>query len=155
MAKARVFLPKNRLKHIIGGPNDMTAEMLIQGAEARLAELEPALKADVSDWVAAIERIAALEEEFLFAQCLSVSRAALSICEVAGAAGLGPLGDAARGIVSMVDALISQGVWHTDALQLHIDALSMFAANPSLPSDEVRRVLARLQVLRDEIGVQE
>jgi len=54
-----------------------------------------------------------------------------------------------------VDALISQGVWHTDALQLHIDALSMFAANPSLPSDEVRRVLARLQVLRDEIGVQE
>ena len=47
------------------------------------------------------------------------------------------------------------GVWHTEALTLHIDALKMFAADPELAQEEVETVLDRLKRLRDGIGVPE
>ncbi len=152
---AYLFVPENRLKHVIEGPGGLTAETLESKALALVSKLEPDLKAHIAEQVEVVEDIGAEKEEILFARSLTLGDAGLSICEVAGAVGLEPLGEAAKGIVAMIDALTCQGVWHTEALRLHIDALTMFAANPALPEAEVRQVLARLKVLRDEIGVEE
>ena len=153
MAHARVFLPPNPLEAALGGPEDPIGASLELRAAELVRALGPGLRILVAEQIAIVERIAAASEDVLFAESHALGDAALAICEVAGPAGLGPLGEGARGIVAMVDALINQGVWHTEALRLHIAALAMFSANPGLPPREAARVLADLQGLRDGIGV--
>ena len=153
MGVVRIFTPENRLANIVGGPADPTAEELEQEAARRVAALGPGLRQFVDGRLAEIARIAQLPEETIFAESLALGDAALAICEVAAAAELAALGEAARGIATMVDALVSDGVWHTDALQLHIAALAMFALHPDLAASEVGIVLARLKAMRDGIGV--
>ena len=155
MSAVRIFTPENRLADIIGGPEDMTVDELEQRAAKLVTDIGPGLRQFVGEKVAEIEVIAQGPEEIIFAECLALGDAALAICEVAAAAELAPLGEAARGIAAMVDALVSDGVWHTDALKLHVDALAMFAAQPNLDQVEVRTILARLKAMRDGIGVPE
>ena len=155
MGAVRIFTPENHLADIIGGPGDLTADELEQRAIERVAAIGPGLRQFVDERVDEIERIAQQRDESIFAESLALGHAALAICEVAAAAERGPLGEAARGIATMVDALVSNGVWHTDALKLHIDALAMFAAHPDLDQTEVRTILARLKAMRDGIGVPE
>ena len=155
MGAVRIFTPENRLADIVGGPDDLTLAELEQRAAERVHNIGPDLRRFVAEKVAEIERIAAYPEEIIFAECLSLGAAALGICEVAAAAGLAPLGEAARGVATMVDALVTDGVWHTDALKLHIDALTMIAAQPDLEPAEVLIILARLKAMRDGIGVPE
>jgi hypothetical protein len=149
------FVPENRLSHVVDGPGGLTAETLEERAAESVATLEPALKAHIAVQVAIIQRMALEKEEIIFARCLMLSDAALSICETAGAAGLAPLGEAAKGIVAMIDGLIEEGVWHTEALKLHINALISFAAEPPPSAAKIRKVLSQLQALRQEIGVPE
>ena len=155
MGAVRIFTPENRLANIVGGPADSTADELERRAAERVAAIAPGLRQFVSEKVAEIEQIAQLPEETIFAESLALGDAALAICEIAAAAGLGPLGEAARGIATMVDALVSDGVWHTDALLLHINALAMFTLHPDLDLAEVQTILARLKAMRDGIGVPE
>jgi hypothetical protein len=58
----------------------------------------------------------------VFAECRALGLQAQSICEVASLAGWTTIGEAARGIIEMVEALINSGAWHTEALQLHVEA---------------------------------
>jgi hypothetical protein len=155
MAATRIFTPKNRLAGIIGDSQDPTAEALQARAEARVESLKEDIEQFLAQRVATIERIATEREDILFAECLALGEAALSVCEVAGSAGHKTLGEVARGIHAMVDALVTQGVWHTEALQAHMNALAVVAANPETPVEDVGKMLARLKAMRDRIGVQD
>ena len=155
MGAVRIFTPDNRLADIVGGPGDFTVDELEARAIERISTIRPDLKAFVAEQVLAIEAISSKPEEIIFAESLALAAHAMAICEVAGAVGLGPLGESARGVSTMIDALIDQGVWHTEALKLHIDALAMLASKPGMPDAEARKVLARLKAMRDGIGVAE
>ena len=153
MAIAHVFNPDNRLAEIIGDSRHPTAEALEASAVARVATLKDSIQAYVAEQLVVIARLAREREDIIFAECLSLGAAAQAICEVAGAAEMGSLGEAALGIHAMIEALVSQGVWHTEALKLHIDALGLLAAHPDLPAAEIETTLPRLKTMRERIGV--
>ena len=153
MTAARVFTPVNRLEQILGAFPDPTAQDLERNANARVAALKGSIEAYIAEQLAVVEQITREREEIIFAESLELGAAALAICEVAAAAGLDSLGEAARGIHAMIEALVDQGVWHTDALKLHVNALQVFAADPATPPEEAARILGRLKTMRDRIGV--
>lgn len=153
MAATHVFTPDNRLADVIGDSRHPTAEALEASAVARVATLKDRIQAYVAEQLVVISTLAREREEVIFAECLSLGAAAQAICEVAGAAELESVGEAALGIHAMIEALVSQGVWHTEALKLHIDALGLLAAHPDLPRAEVETTLLRLKTMRERIGV--
>ena len=155
MGTVRIFTPENDLAGIIGGPKDMTVDELERRAVERVGSMGPSLRAFVDERLAAIEHISLQPEETIFAESLALGDAALAICEVAATGDLARIGEAARGISNMVDALVSSGVWHTEALKLHVDALMMFAARPTMGAEEAETILKRLKAMRDGIGVPE
>jgi hypothetical protein len=143
------------MKSILGSSADPTAEDLAQNAERRVATLKSSLRSHVAGQVRIIAAMSNLSEETVFAQSTALGNAALAICEIAGAAEMAPLGEAARGIYILMEAQKSQGVWHTDALRLHINALMMFDKDPDISTATAEGILAELKTLRDWIGVQD
>jgi hypothetical protein len=153
MAYPRIFTPENRLASILGGAGGQSADELTRNAEERLATLKESITDYVAGKLATIKRIASEPEEIIFAECQVMGDAALAICEVAAVAGQAALGDVARGISAMVGALISDGVWHTEALMLHIEALAMIAGDSPPSPAQTAKILARLEAMREWIGV--
>ena len=153
MTVAHVFVPENRLAEILGDSRHPTVDSLEAAAKARVATLKDKIQEYVAGQLALIAALAKEREEIIFAECLSLGAAAQAICEVAGAAEMESLGEAALGIHAMVEALVTQGVWHSEALKLHIDALALLAAHPDLPRPEVITTLERLKAMRERVGV--
>lgn len=153
MSVVRIFTPDNRLKGVIGGPNDPTAASLVRDAEMRLRPLQGVIQKDVADLCGVIARLADGPEEQVFANSRDIGDAARAICEVAGIANLTAVGEAARGVHAMIDALVTVGVWHTEALELHIDAVALFNSEAPPSQAETDKILARLKAMRDWVGV--
>ena len=84
----------------------------------------------------------------VFAECRALGLHAQSICKVASLAGWTTIGEAARGIIEMVEALINSGAWRTEALQLHVDALALLNKDPT-PSDAVAEQILLLRQLKE------
>ena len=155
MALARIFRPENRLAAIFGTLRDPTVEELESSAQTNLDGMRDRIRAFAIEQLKVVSTLADEPEEVIFAECRTMSNAALAISEVAGAAGLEDLGGAALGLHIMIDALFTQGIWHTDALRLHVETLAMLAANPDLSQTEASKVLNQMQMMRNLIGVVE
>ena len=153
MSVVRIFTPVNRLALAIGGNCDPTTDSLIAQAAAQVDALKPGLRDYVTQMRATLAALASQSEELIFAECREIAAAALNICDIAGAAGLESTGEAARGIHAMIDALITKGVWHTDALKLHLDALSLLNSDPPPSEAAARKILSDLKAMRDWVGV--
>lgn len=153
MSVVRIFQPSNPLANMVGGAEGLTREAMIARAEDGVATLRGSIRTYVHEMRATIAVLARQSEELVFAESALISQAALDICDVAGSAGMEATGEAARGIYAMIDALVTRGVWHTDALKLHVEALSLLNADPPPPTEAVNKILADLQVMRDFIGV--
>lgn len=153
MSVVRIFTPDNRLAHVVGGPNDPTAASLVRDAETRLRPLQAGIRKDVADQCAIIARLAAGPEEEVFGCSREIGDAARYICEIAGVAELHAVGEAARGVHAMINALVSEGVWHTEALKLHVDAVALFNSDAPPSASETDKILARLKAMRDWVGV--
>ena len=153
MTSTRIFYPENRLAPIIGDGRDATGDALEKAAESRVAALKDSILAYVALQLSVFSELARAADEDLFAECRRLESAALGICEVAGAAGLSDMGEAARGVNAMISALTTHGVWHTDALRLHMHAVAMFATEPAPSGEEAKKILSRLQTMRDRFGV--
>lgn len=155
MTPARIFTPENRLAKALSSLDGATAEELVLNASARVAKLEVAIRAYVSEQLLAITEFAAEGEDVLFAECRTLSELARNVAEVAGAGGLDDIGEVASGINAMVENLHSSGVWHTDALRLHLDALALLNQRVGANTGDGEFVLARLRNMRQAIGVAE
>lgn len=155
MTVARIFTPENRLSKILDSIDAPTTAELLMDAECRVAQLSEAIHAYVAEKLREILAFATEGEEVLFAQCQSLSDAALKVAEVAGAAEMEAIGEVARGISAMVDSLMTSGVWHSDALRLHLDALALVNQSGGGMSEENKVILARLRGMREAIGVVE
>lgn len=154
MQTARVFMPENRLARALrsGGP---TAESLIADADARVAALADSVRAFVDARIAVIAPYADRPEDELFAACRDIGAPAMDIAEVADAAGLDAVGAVARGVCVMLDGLVTLGVWHTEALCIHLRTLRLVAA-PGGPTGEAsQRIVEDLLAMRQSLGLPE
>ncbi len=150
-----IFTPTNRLAKIIEGNGGIAFETLVAQSDKRLLMMKDDLQAYVREQINEIVAIHAQGEELLFARCKELGLAAMNIADVAGVAKLFEVGEAASGIRAMIDSLVEKGVWHTDALELHITSLVLLASEPVPSQEETGKVLSRLSKMRAAIGVVE
>lgn len=153
MPFTRITTPPNRLSRFLGGPGAVASDDLVREAEARVAELKPQLLDFIALEIETILAIGGQSEEIVFAECRALADAALRVAEVAGAADAHALGEVARGIRAMVESLFIAGVWHSDALRLHVEAIAMLAHGPEQSPEELRVITERLRRMRQRIGV--
>lgn len=155
MARVRYITPENRLARTLGGEGARFVEDMVQDAKGRVAALAPEIASFVAAEVRLILELGMQSEELVFADCREIADAALRVAEVAGAADRHAIGDAARGIRAMIEGLFRGGIWHSDALKLHVDALSLLSNGPRQSDEEEARILERLKRMRARIGVQD
>ena len=153
MSIVKIFTPDNPLAEIIGGPDDPTVACLTRDAETRVGALRDQIRSHVAQQHAILAAYAAGPEEEIFANCREIALAARAISDVAGAADMESLGEVARGIFALISALRSKGVWHTDALKLHIDTLALLNRDTPPTRCDAGQMLKRLKGMRDWIGV--
>jgi hypothetical protein len=155
MTAARIFTPENRLSKILLATDAPTSDDLIADASMRVAQLEGAIRAYVAEQLKEIMAFANAGEDVLFAEARTLGDKALNVAEVASAAGMDAVGEVARGISAMVDNLVSSGVWHTDALRLHLNALALVNRGGGERTPESDLILERLRGMREAVGVLE
>ena len=79
----------------------------------------------------------------------------MNIAEVAEAAGLDAVGAVARGICVMLDGLVGRGIWHTEALRVHLRALALVHGQSGRPESAGDAIAEELQSLRLSLGFSE
>lgn len=155
MGQARIFTPENRLARVLASLQGSAPQQLVADAEARVAELGAAIRRYVQDRLGPIMAFGDLGEDVLFARCRELGAMSLDVAEVAGAAGMEAIGEAARGISAMVEGLVDRGVWHTDALKLHLEALSLLSQSAAPDEGQIKAILDQLVTMRRAIGLSE
>ncbi len=154
MTAVRVFRPENRLRAVLGDPYAPTTAELAAAAGRNVAKMGPELRGIVHKHGLELARLARRPEAEVLADSDALGAAALGICEVAGACGLPEAGEAAKGVYAMASALRATGVWHTGALNAHVDALVLLTGEPAPEPVEARQILDRLSGVRSFLGVQ-
>ena len=152
MSVVKIFTPENRLADIIGDADDPTAASLVRDAETNVWSIRDQIRGHVAEQHAILTRHASGSEAEIFAGCRAIAAAARSISDVAGAADMESIGEAARGIFALIDALGCKGVWHTEALQLHIDALALFNSDAPPSHCDSMQILKKLKAMREWVG---
>lgn len=155
MGEVRIIEAENRLAKILQGLGGASVNELVRDAEGKVVDLEGKIRGFVQENLKQLLAYAGKGEDVLFADARKLGGYARDIAEVAGAAGMEGIGEVARGISAMIDNLRSNGLWHTDALKLHLDSLLLLGQGPALGRDEQALVLKRLQTMRKAIGVVE
>lgn len=152
-ASTVAFTPRNPLARILAGADRQSFADHVAGAEQAVKAIAPSLIESLDGDVRGLIRLCRQDEDAIFGQCREIGWLALKIVEAARLAGRPGLADVAKGVWEMVDALSDRGVWHTDALRLHGDAMGALMADAAGVSDEeaIARELARM---REAIGAQ-
>jgi hypothetical protein len=154
MSYVHISTPRNRLAKIFEGVGGRTIDDMAGDAEVRVQALSSAVRLYAVEQVAEIMRIHRQGEVVMFTQCRVIGTLALNIAETAGAAQMHALGEAARGVCALIDALVTKGVWHADALEAHINTITLFSRDHQLAESEVTRIVDKLYELRASIGVE-
>ena len=155
MSQARIFTPPNRLAKILGGLEGRCFDDLVTASENRLGKLEGAIRGYVADQLERLLSIHAQGEVAIFSRSRELGETAMNIAEVAGAARLEATSEVARGLRAMIDSLVTVGVWHTEALSLHISSLALLNRGDPPPVGQTQAMLQELKALRAAIGVVE
>lgn len=154
MNPARVYAVRNRISEALSR-NGPTADRLVSDADARVAVLADRIEVFVAGKVALLTPWADQPEEALFGGCQAIGEPAMCIAEVAEAAGKDAVGAIARGICVMVEGLVSRGIWHTDALRIHLRALTLVQGQPGQPKSANLAIVEELRSLRSSLGLTE
>lgn len=145
------FRPRNRLSEILSGADRRSFAEHVASAEEAVHAITPILIGTIADDVSALARLCCQEDGDVFGQCREIGRLALGLVETARLARRPGPALVAKGIWEMIDALTERGVWHTDALRVHVDALgALISVAEDGPRElAIARELARL---RETIG---
>jgi hypothetical protein len=127
-------------------------EALVQNAERAVERILPILSESIGGDVRSLIRLCRQDETEVFGQCREIGWLALRIVESARLAQRPELAEAAKGVWEMIDALSSRGVWHTDALILHADALEALSSEPPMDAESIAAMLRALLAMRTAIG---
>lgn len=149
------FVPRNRLSKILSSQDRKAFAEHIECAKREVERVMPILSESIEDDVQALIRLCRQDEADIFAQSREIGWLALKIIESARLACRPELADAAEGVWEMIDALSSRGVWHTEALRVHVEALLVLSSRLEVPAAE-RQVIAReLLHMRAAVGAAE
>jgi len=152
MNQARIYAVKNRISEALLSKDGPTADSLVSDADGRVARLAGRIGAFVDGKVEHLSHWAEMPEDALFSGCQAIGEPAMNIAEVAEAAGLDAVGSVARGLCVMVDGLVSRGIWHTDALRVHLRALVVVHAQSGKQDPDNLRIVEELRALRAALG---
>lgn len=153
MTAARVFNPDNRLAKVLVTLGGVSSNELVKAADKRVTDLGGEIRTFVADELRLINAYADRPDDVLFAESAELGQRALNVSEVAGAAGLVAVGEVARGISSMVENLRNYGVWHADALRVHLNAMVLLTVRSGVEAGDEDVILGRLKGMRGAIGV--
>ncbi|MBL8772013.1 MAG: hypothetical protein JNK30_11590 [Phenylobacterium sp.] len=154
MGEVRIIEVENRLAKILSGLGGASTNELVRDADQNVEDMGDQIREFVKENLAPLLTYAGKGEDVLFAESRTIGKHARNIAEVAGAAGMEGIGEVARGISCMIDNLGSSGLWHTDALKLHLDSLLLLTSS-GVPRGEQALILNRLLTMRQRIGVVE
>jgi hypothetical protein len=147
-----LFIPRNRLAKMLTAAERRAFQEHVARAQAALdarkADVRERLKIDV----AALLRMCAAPEEEVFAESAAIGWAASAVLEGAAAVGEAEIAEAAAGVWDIVEALRTRGVWHTEALQVQVQALRLLSSGRALSAGERAAVADRLTRMRGVIG---
>ncbi len=153
-SKARVYDVENTLSKVVVNLGGDAPSKLVEQANERVSTLEGAIRTYCMEQVTHIIAFAALSEEDLFAESAKLGRHALNVADIAGAAGLTAIGEVANGINSLLENLASGGLWHSEALRLHLNSMTLIS-DGAVGAQAEKMVLERLRAMRRAIGAQE
>lgn len=154
-APSVAFVPRNRLSKILSSLNRKAFAEHIQAAEREVQRITPLLSESIEGDVLALIRLCRQDEADIFAQSREIGWLALKIVESARLAKRPGLADAAEGVWEMVEALTTRGVWHTEALRVHVEALLALTSERDLDESH-RQVIAReLLRMRAAVGAKD
>ncbi|WGM31875.1 hypothetical protein KKHFBJBL_02125 [Brevundimonas sp. NIBR11] len=139
------------MARILTGLDRKTFAEHVAGAEQAVRAITPRLVESLGGDVRHLVGLCRRGESETFGRCREIGLLALGVVETARLAGRPELAETARGIWEMVDALATRGVWHTDALRLHADALAtlMGMEGDAPDGSAIARELSRM---REAIG---
>lgn len=147
-----VFVPRNRLAKILSGMDRKAFEAHVQNADWEVGLITPILSESIEGDVQSLIRLCRQDEAEVFGQCREIGWLALRIVESAGLARRPELAEAAKGVWEMIEALSNRGVWHTDALGLHIDALQTLTSESPNDAESMAGMVRALLAMRAAIG---
>ena len=153
MTAARVFSADNRLAKVVVTLGGINPTELVKAADKRVTDLHGDIRSYVSDELRLINAYVDRPDDVLLAESQDLGQHALNVSEVAGAAGLVAVGEVARGISSMVENLKTYGVWHADALRVHLNAMVLLSGRSGVEAGDEDVILGRLKGMRGAIGV--
>ncbi|MFY7852416.1 MAG: hypothetical protein ACOVQ6_11590 [Brevundimonas sp.] len=146
------FIPRNRLSKILAALNRKAFAEHVQNAEREVERLAPILGESIEGDVQALIFLCRQDETEIFANSFEIGWLALKIIESARIAQRPELANAAEGVWEMIDALSKRGVWHTEALRVHVEALLALSSEAGADAAQ-RQVIARaLLKMRTAVG---
>jgi hypothetical protein len=152
-APSLAFVPRNRLAKILSAMDRKAFSEHVANAEREVERVAPSLGESLDEDVRGLIRLCRQPEAEIFAQCREIGWLALRIVEGARLAGRSQLAEAARGVWEMVEALSERGVWHTDALRLHVDAMQALISTTPIDAEGLAAIERELLKMRAAIGV--
>jgi predicted anti-sigma-YlaC factor YlaD len=152
MTSVRIFTPVNRLKQVLNESTGKSENDLARTAERRVESLAPQMRAQVGQVLVGLRTLRSGDAARLADHAGEIADDAMLIAELAGAAGWPKVGEAARGVLAVLPALEGGGAKVSKALQVHLDALELLAAEPEPSADDADAILTRLAQMRRALG---
>lgn len=146
-----LFFPPNRLAKVLEAADARPFEELVAEAVDRGEAIKPMLREKLDVAVQALLAACARPEDELFANIGEIGWLAQRVAEDAKQADRPELSLAARGVYEMMDALFTHGMWHTEALQVHVAALKVLASRRDVPEAELSAMREHLAEMRARI----
>lgn len=154
-APSVAFVPRNRLSKILTSLDRKAFSEHVENAEKEVEKIAPVLGESIEGDVQALIRLCRQDEADIFGQCREIGWLALRIVESARLAKRPELAEAAEGVWEMIDALSTRGVWHTEALRIHVEALLTLTSEAGADANQ-RAVIARELIrMRAAIGAKD
>lgn len=154
-APSIAFVPRNRLSKILTAMNRRAFTEHVENAEKEIEKIVPVLGESIGGDVQALIRLCHQDEADIFAQSREIGWLALKIVESARLARHPELADAAAGVWEMIDALSTRGVWHTEALRIHVEALLALTSEAGADPSQRRVIAHELIRMRAAIGAKD
>ncbi|OYX57852.1 MAG: hypothetical protein B7Y86_05120 [Brevundimonas subvibrioides] len=148
------FMPRNRLSKILPTMNPKVFAECVENAEKEVERIAPILGESTEGDVQSLIRLCHQREDEIFGQCREIGWLALRIIESARLTRRPELAEAAKGLWEMIEALSERGVWHTDALRLHADALQALTSGAQIGADGIATIERELLRMRAAIGAE-
>jgi hypothetical protein len=154
-APSVAFVPRNRLSKILTSLHRQAFAEHVAAAEREVERIAPILGESIESDVQALIRLCRQDEADIFAQSREIGWLALKIVESARLANRPELADAAEGVWEMISALSTRGVWHTEALRIHVEALLALTSAAGTDPSQRQAIARELVRMRAAVGAKE